>query len=70
MKQLKPQKQKLFKKKLSHLKNERGQGMIEYVFLALIIVAILVTFRGQITDAVQGKITELTSEISNFSGGN
>jgi len=50
------------------LSDESGQGMTEYVFILLIIIAVLVTFRTQIQEAFQGKIGDLTSQIGNFSG--
>ncbi len=59
---------KLIQKFKKFLTNESGQGMTEYVFILLIIVAVLVFFRGEIKTAFQDKIGNLTQQISNFSG--
>lgn len=55
-----------FSKKL--LKNEGGQGMVEYILLLVVIVAIVMLFKGQIKTAVEGKVSELKDAISGFSG--
>ena len=54
-----------FKKFLS---DESGQGMTEYVFILLIIIAVLVVFREQIKTAFTDKIGDLTRQIGRFTG--
>ena len=54
-----------FKKFLS---DESGQGMTEYVFVLLILVAVLAIFRTQITEAFTSRIGNLADLITNFTG--
>ena len=61
-----------FKQSLKRTKvgrDQRGQGMTEYALLLLVIVALVTLFRDNITDAVQGKLDSVTSEMGQFQGG-
>lgn len=42
-------------------KNEKGQGMLEYVMLLAVVAAIVLVFRGKITS----KINDLTDAVGN-----
>lgn len=55
-----------FSKRLT--KNQSGQGMVEYILLLVVVVAIVVLFKNQIKEAVSGKIDELKTAIGGFSG--
>lgn len=57
---------KSFSKKM--FKNESGQGATEYILLLVVVVALVLMFKNQIKSAVSGKLGELESSISNFSG--
>jgi hypothetical protein len=50
------------------LNNNRGQGTAEYVLLLVIVVALVVMFRGKIKDAMSSKTDEVSQGISGFSG--
>ena len=41
------------------LKNERGQGMVEYILLLVIVVAVVTIFKKPLMDMVNGKIEDL-----------
>jgi Flp pilus assembly pilin Flp len=59
-------------KKLTHIlksiwKDESGQGAVEYILLLVVVVAIGLLFKRQITDLVSGKLGELSGAIGQFS---
>lgn len=49
--------------------DESGQGATEYILLLVIVVAIALLFRGQISGIIEGKISELGGAISSFTVG-
>ena len=51
-----------FSKKL--VKDERGQGMMEYILLLVIVVGLVLMFKNQITGTLSTKVQELTQSIS------
>jgi Flp pilus assembly pilin Flp len=57
---------KSFSKKM--LKSQSGQGATEYILLLVVVVALVLMFKTQIKSALDGKLTELNSSISNFKG--
>lgn len=57
---------KSFSKKL--IKNQSGQGATEYILLLVVVVALVVLFKGQIKSALDSKLGELNSSISGFKG--
>lgn len=57
-----------FSKKL--LKNQSGQGATEYILLLVVVVALVVMFKGKIKEAFEGKLGELSSSILDFKGDN
>lgn len=59
---------KNFSKRL--LKNQAGQGATEYILLLVVVVALVVMFKGQIKQAFEGQLGKLSDGISNFSGDN
>lgn len=52
---------KSFSKKL--LKNQAGQGATEYILLLVVVVALVIMFKGQIQKTVNEKISELQGMI-------
>lgn len=56
---------KNFSKKL--LKNQSGQGATEYILLLVVVVALVIMFKGQIQSTVSGKIEELKGMIGQVS---
>ncbi len=46
------------------LKNEKGQGMVEYILLLVVVVGLVLAFRGRITSIVNGKIDSLGQDIN------
>ncbi len=52
---------KKFSKRL--LKNQAGQGMVEYILLLVIVIGLVMTFKGQITETIKDKVGDITSAI-------
>lgn len=48
--------------------DESAQGTAEYVLLLVVIVALVIAFRRQISGAFNDKLGTLSSEISGFKG--
>ncbi len=46
------------------LKNERGQGMVEYILLLVIVVAVVTIFKKPLMDMVNTKIGELQGAVN------
>lgn len=53
---------KKFSKRL--LKNQRGQGIVEYVLLLVVVVAVVLMFKKPLLEMVDGKIKELGQGVS------
>lgn len=49
-------------------KDESGQGATEYILLLVVVVAIAMMFRDKITEAIKGKLGDLSSQIGSFTG--
>ena len=45
------------------LKDERGQGMLEYILLLVIVVAVVMLFKKPLMEMVSGKIDDLKSAV-------
>ena len=52
---------KNFSKKL--LKNQSGQGATEYILLLVVVVALVIMFKGNLQTTVEEKIGELQGRI-------
>lgn len=63
---LKDVKQKL--KNIRFLRNERGQGIIEYVLLAVVVLALVGIFKDKIRNALTQRTETLGNDIQNFQG--
>lgn len=48
------------------INDESGQGLTEYIFLVVVVVAIAMAFRTQITEAIKSKLDSVSSDISSF----
>ncbi|MBL7669133.1 MAG: hypothetical protein JNM39_01490 [Bdellovibrionaceae bacterium] len=61
---------KNFSKKCSKvfLKNNKGQGMVEYILLMVVIIALVTIFKDPIKTAVSDKVNSLKDSISGFTG--
>ncbi|WP_413559314.1 Flp1 family type IVb pilin [Bdellovibrio sp. HCB209] len=46
------------------LKNKQGQGATEYILLLVVVVSLVILFKDNIKNTVQGKIDELKNSIS------
>lgn len=57
------------KKTKKLIKNERGQGMLEYVLILAVVVAIGLMFRTKITEAINGVTGKVSSDIQGFGSG-
>ncbi len=44
-------------------KDESAQGKTEYILLLVIVVGLVLMFKGQITETLKGKIGELKGEL-------
>ncbi len=51
-----------FSKRL--LNNQRGQGMVEYILLLVVLVALITAFKEPLKTAVMGKVNALTAAIA------
>lgn len=51
-----------FSKKL--LGNKRGQGATEYILLLVVVVAVVLMFKGEITKQINQKLSDLNSGMS------
>lgn len=51
------------------MKDESGQGATEYILLLVVVVALALMFRGQITTALRAKLEELGGAIGGFTVG-
>ncbi len=49
--------------------DESGQGATEYILLLVVVVAIAMIFRQQITAAVQTKVSDVSNQINGFGSG-
>ena len=64
----------LFMKKFSNfcktfLKDESGQGMAEYILLLVIVIGVVLLFKGQFTQIISGKISDISSGMSGITTG-
>lgn len=50
------------------LKNKSGQGMVEYILLLVVVVAIVAIFKEKIKGAVTDKMGDLQGKIQGFKG--
>lgn len=50
-------------KTISFFKEEDAQGLTEYILLAVIVVAIAVTFKTQIGDIIKKKLLDLNTSV-------
>ena len=48
--------------------DESGQGATEYILLLVVVVGIAMIFKDRIRGAVEGKLSDLNSQIGSFSG--
>lgn len=55
---------KSFSKKL--FKNQRGQGATEYILLLVVVVALVMMFKNQITDTMKTKVGDLQNMINDI----
>ena len=58
---------KLARKTKNLLRNEKGQGMVEYILLLVVVIGLVLAFRKQIADVVKGKTGEVGDSINTFS---
>ena len=68
MKTARSLKAKLSKGVQNFWNDESGQGMTEYIFVLIILVAVLALFKDQIKEAFDSKIRQLVAEINKFTG--
>ena len=45
------------------IRDEGGQGMAEYILLLVVVVGLVIAFKSQISTAINGKMSDLTSSI-------
>ena len=58
---------KLARKTKNLLRNEKGQGMVEYILLLVVVIGLVLVFRRQIADVVKVKTGEVGESINTFS---
>ncbi len=63
---------KLFKKLKTNfsekMKDESGQGMLEYILLVVVIVGLVLALKGPLTDQVNGIKDKLSGSIGSILG--
>jgi len=50
--------------------DESGQGATEYILLLVVVVALVIMFKGKIRAAIGEKLDELEGNIQSFKGDN
>ncbi|MFN7905938.1 MAG: hypothetical protein ACK5P5_12220 [Pseudobdellovibrionaceae bacterium] len=50
------------------LRNKKGQGIIEYVLLAVVVLALVGIFKDKIRDALTQRTETLGNDIQGFTG--
>jgi Flp pilus assembly pilin Flp len=50
--------------------DESGQGATEYILLLVVVVALVIMFKGKIRAAISEKLDELEGNIQSFKGDN
>ncbi len=53
-----------FSKKL--IKNNKGQGMVEYILLLVIVAGLVMMFKKPITEAINGRVGDVTGSMDGF----
>lgn len=56
---------KMKKGKMKFLKNQKGQGMVEYVLLLVVIIGLVFAFKKPITDKFNDATGKATSGMDN-----
>jgi len=51
-------------------KDESAQGAVEYILLLVVVVAVAMIFRRQITEAVNSRLADISGGMSGFSVNN
>lgn len=46
------------------LSNERGQGATEYILLLVVVIGLMVAFKGKITGAFEGATTKVGEKMN------
>ena len=55
------------KKKMKKvLKNQRGQGMVEYVLIIVIVVGVLLSLRGRIQGWIENSSNKVSDQMESF----
>jgi Flp pilus assembly pilin Flp len=50
--------------------DESGQGATEYILLLVVVVALVILFKGKIYATISSKLDELSGNIQSFQGNN
>lgn len=57
---------KLTKKRKSLLSNKKGQGMVEYILLLVVVIGLVTIFKGRIIQAITGKTDQIGTQMDSF----
>lgn len=57
---------KLTKKNKSLIRNEKGQGMVEYILLLVVVIGLVAIFKNKIVETIKGKTDQVGSQMDNF----
>lgn len=57
---------RITKKRKNLFRNEKGQGMVEYILLLVVVIGIVMAFRGKIADVIKGKTDQVGEGINTF----
>lgn len=56
----------LKKKAAKIIKNQHGQGMVEYILLLVVVISLVVIFKGKIIETIKGKTGEVGDAVEGF----
>ncbi|MEK6772654.1 MAG: Flp1 family type IVb pilin [Bdellovibrionota bacterium] len=57
---------KLTKKNRRLFSNEKGQGMVEYILLLVVVIGLVAIFKGRIIEVIKGKTDQVGSGMDSF----
>ncbi len=57
---------KLTKKNRRLFSNEKGQGMVEYILLLVVVIGLVAIFKGKIMETIRGKTDQVGSQMDSF----
>jgi len=57
---------KIWLKNKKFLRNEKGQGMVEYILLLVVVIGLVAIFKNKIVETIKGKTDQVGTQMDNF----